>query len=352
MAEGKKIDFTRKPSAADNAFAQMFKVNSVISNQGAKTELDIDLTVPFKDHPFRLYAGEKLKRMVESIHDNGVIESVIVRKKGDGTYEILAGHNRINAAKLAGLFKVPADIRENVSDALAKVIVTETNFLRRGFDDMLPSELAKSLKMQLDGLKELRRNQAYIFAIESDSNTDGSTADDGSVQVGQGQWSVNKVASHNKMSETNIKRYIRLNYLNEGLLEMVDEEKIKLNPAVSLSYLTAEEQDILLSILSNNDYRIDIKRADILKERSGKLTQDDILAIASGEFFEKKKKTKITAVTVKPKVISRFFNAYVTQTEITSTIEIALEEYFERRRQQAEDTEKENSEEVEGHEEN
>ena len=347
---GTKIDFSKK-TAANESFAKMFHLNPQQSAQGT-SELEINLLVPFKDHPFRLYTGEKLKRMIESIKENGVIESIIVRKKEDGTHEILAGHNRVNASKLAGLLKISADIRENISDAVAKIIVTETNFLRRDFDDMLPSELAKSLKMQLDALKELKRNPDFINAIESDSNANGSKDELVPTQVVQGGWSVDEVGNRNKMSRENVRRYIRLNHLNEGLLNMVDDGNIKLVPAVSLSYLMAEEQDILLNILKSNDYRIDIKRAEKLKERSGKLTEDDILAIASGEFFEKKKKAKVTAITVKPKIVSRFFNAYATQTEITSTIEVALEEYFERRRQLTEDTEKENSEEVEDHEEN
>lgn len=349
---GTKIDFSKKPTSNSNdAFAKMFNLSTQPNTQG-DFEIDISLLVPFKDHPFRLYSGEKLKRMIESIKENGVIEAIIVRKNEDGTYEILAGHNRVNASKLAGLLKIPADIRENISDAEAKIIVTETNFLRRDFDDMLPSELAKSLKMQLDALKELKRNQEFINAIESDSNADESKDEDEGAQVGHPVKSRDAVAKNNKMSKTNISRYIRLNHLNEGLLNMVDEGNIKLVPAVSLSYLSADEQNILLSILKSNDYRIDIKRAEKLKERSGKLTEDDILAISSGEFFEKKKKAKVTAITLKPKVISKYFTAYTTQAEIASTIDIALEEYFERRRQLAEDSEKENSEEVEGHEEN
>ena len=348
-----KIDFSKKlEKPSDNAFAQMFNLSTTNKNKENTTEIDINLIVPFKNHPFRLYTGEKLRQMVESIKENGVIVPIVVRKKDDGTYENLAGHNRVNAAKLAGLTKVPAEIKEDVTDAQAKIIVTDSNFIQRSVEEMLPSELARSLQMQLEACKEAKQKREFIIAIESGSNADESKHYGGSVQVGQGQWSVNKVANNNKMSESNIKRYIRLNYLIEELLNMVDEGSIKLNPAVSLSYLTIDEQNILFSILNKNDYRIDMKRADKLKERSGKLTEDDILAIASGEFFEKKKRPKLTAVTVKPKLISRFFNAYTTQTEITSTIEQALEEYFERRRQEAEDSEKENNKEVEGDEEN
>ena len=347
---GEKINFSKTLSKTpDNSFAQMFGISK---DGSSKAELDIDLIVPFKDHPFRLYKGEKLQRMVESIKENGVIEAIIVRKNKDGTYENLAGHNRVNASKIEGLAKVPADIRENISDAEAKIIVTETNFLRRDFDDMLPSELAKSLKMQLDAYKELRQNQEYINAIESDSDTDGSKGWDEGAQVVHPGKSRDAIAKNNKMNRENVRRYIRLNNLNEGLLNMVDEGSIKLVPAVNLSHLNMEEQNILFSILTRNDYRIDTKRSEKLKERSGKLTEDDIMAIASGEFFEQKSKHKLTAVTVKPKLISKFFTSYATQNEITSTIETALEEYFERRRQQAEDAEKENNEEVNRGEEN
>ncbi len=348
-----KIDFSKKlDKPSDNAFAQMFNLNSTNKNKENATEIDINLIIPFKNHPFRLYTGEKLRQMVESIKENGVIVPIVVRKKDDGTYENLAGHNRVNAAKLAGLTKVPAEIKENITDAQAKIIVTDSNFIQRSVEEMLPSELAKSLQMQLEACKEAKQKREFINAIESGSNADESREWMEGAQLGHPEKSRDTVAKNNKMSKTNICRYIRLNYLTEELLNMVDEGSIKLNPAVSLSYLTIDEQNILFSILTKNDYRIDMKRADKLKERSGKLTEDDILAIASGEFFDKKKRPKLTAVTVKPKLISRFFNAYATQTEITSTIEQALEEYFERRRQEAEDSEKENTKEVEGDEEN
>ncbi|PYG84886.1 ParB family chromosome partitioning protein [Ruminiclostridium sufflavum DSM 19573] len=346
-----KIDFSKNNTTANNSFAEMFGIKADAQNK-ASSELDIDLIVPFENHPFRLYDGEKLKRMVESIQENGVMTPIVVRKKEDGTYETLAGHNRINAARLAGLIKIPAEIKENISDAQAKIIVTDSNFLQRSTEEMLPSELAKSLKMQLEACKEAKQKQEYINAIESDSNADGSKSCSEGAKVLHLGKSRDSVAKKNKMSHESVRQYIRLNHLTEELLNMVDEGSIKLVPAVSLSYLTNQEQAVLFDILSRNDYRIDMKRADTLKERSGKLTEDDILAIASGEFFEKRKKAKLTAVTVKPKLISRFFNAYTTQNEITATIEAALEEYFERRKRQAEETEKENKEEEEGREEN
>jgi ParB family chromosome partitioning protein len=337
---GEKINFSKTLNkTSDNSLAQMFGIGK---ESGSKTELDINLIVPFKEHPFRLYTGEKLNRLVESIKENGIMTPVIVRKKEDGTYETLAGHNRVNAARIAGLTRVPAEIKENITDAQAKIIVTDSNFLQRSVDEMLPSELAKSLQMQLEACKEAKQKQEYTNAVESGPNADESKDWNEGVQVAHLGKSRNIIAKNNRMSQDNVRRYIRLNHLNEGLLNMVDEGSIKLVPAVNLSHLNMEEQNILFSILTKNDYRIDTKRAEKLKERSGKLTEDDIMAIASGELFEKKNKRKLTAVTVKPKLISKFFTSYATRTEITSTIETALEEYFERRRQQAEVAEKEN----------
>ncbi len=348
---GSKIDFSSKKDLSSTAaFAEMFKLNSSRTAENENiAEIDIDILIPFKGHPFKLYTGEKLDKLVESIKDNGVMSPITVRKKDDGTFEILSGHNRVNSAKLAGLTKIPAFIKENISDAEAKIIVTDSNFLQRSIDEMLPSELAKSLQMQLEACKEAKQKQAYINAIESDSNDDESKADKQGVQVGHPEKSRNVIAKNNKMSNTNIQRYLRLNYLNDDLLNLVDQGDIKLVPAVSISYLTSQEQNLLFNILSNNEYKINIKKADAMKERSGKLTKEDIEKIASGEFFETKRKPKLSVFTVKPKILSRFFTEYSTQTEIAATIEKALEEYFERKQAEQQDIE-ENEEVVEDEE--
>ncbi|MCO5387004.1 MAG: ParB/RepB/Spo0J family partition protein [Desulfosporosinus sp.] len=124
-----------------------------VLDKEAILELEIDSLVPFENHPFKLYTGQRLNDMVESIRENGVIQPIVVRNIGKGKYEILAGHNRVNASRLAGLTKIRADIRENISDDEAALIVTISNFEQRSTSDMLPSELAKSLKMQLEAAK-------------------------------------------------------------------------------------------------------------------------------------------------------------------------------------------------------
>jgi ParB family chromosome partitioning protein len=115
-----------------------------------------DDLVPYSDHPFKLYAGERLNDMVRSITENGVIVPVIVRPidKSEKKYEILSGHNRVNAAKLAGLERVPVHIKKKLTDKEAALIVTETNLVQRSFADLSHSERAVALKHHLEAVKE------------------------------------------------------------------------------------------------------------------------------------------------------------------------------------------------------
>ena len=121
----------------------------------------IDAIVPFHDHPFHLYEGERLQDMVESIKVHGILNPVIVRKIERG-YEMLAGHNRLNAAKIAGLTEVPAIVKENLSDEDAYVYVIETNLMQRSFTDLQPSEKAAVLAERYDKVL-YQRNREYII---------------------------------------------------------------------------------------------------------------------------------------------------------------------------------------------
>lgn len=242
---------------------------TVTDNDGSKiTRISIDELVPFAEHPFRLYTGKKLDDMVESIKENGVMTPLIVRKKEDGKYEILSGHNRTNAARLAGLDRVPAIIKEYINDAEAKIIVTDTNFMQRSITDMLPSELAKSLKMQLEACKEAKQKQALVNDVESGENPhEISNSGQGAPVVYLGK-SVEKVAEDNKMNRENIRRYIRLNYLIPSLLDKVDEGQISLRSAVDLSYLKEPEQQSVLDALNNSSFKVDMAKAETMRSLS------------------------------------------------------------------------------------
>ena len=302
----------------------------------APTVLKISQLVPFAEHPFKLYEGQRLEDMVESIKENGVITPIIVRPKEghievNGVmlplYEILSGHNRWNGSKVAELEDIPSIIKEGQSDAEAKLIVIETNFMQRSVADMLPSELAKSLKMQLDACKEANRKQELLKVIQKDSNPREDWDSGGSAQFEQRQWSVEKVADNNKMSRANIQRYIRLNNLIEEFLNKVDEEKVGLIPAVSLSYLKEAEQRGVLESMKSNSFKIDIAKADMLRSYSeaGTLNAGRIYTVLSGA---KKKPGRQVPIKVNPKIISRFFTQGQKPAEINEVIEKALESYL------------------------
>lgn len=292
------------------------------------SELDIKSLVPFKDHPFKLYTGERLENMIDSIRENGVIQPIVVRPIEDGKYEILAGHNRVNASRLAGLTKIRADIRENVSDDEAVLIVTSSNFEQRSPADMLPSELAKSLQMQLEAAKKSGKKQVILKSIELPSNPHEDWVSNASAHGGPRQWSTEKVAENNPLSVTSIKRYIRLNYLIEGLLNEVDSKRIVLVAGVLLSYLKPEEQKDVLINIEMHDFKVDKKKAEILKYLSEKkiLADEKIYEVLSGEYGRKPKKT--TEGKLKTKLISRFFSRDQEWSEIEQIIEEALEKYF------------------------
>ncbi|MDO0824051.1 ParB/RepB/Spo0J family partition protein [Desulfosporosinus nitroreducens] len=299
-----------------------------VRDKEALLELEIGGLVPFNNHPFKLYTGQRLNDMVESIRENGVIQPIVVRNIGKGKYEILAGHNRVNASRLAGLTKIRADIRENISDDEAALIVTISNFEQRSSTDMLPSELAKSLKMQLEAAKATGKKQELLNALKAASNQHEYRDYEQGAPVEHRGKSVEKIADNNRMSRANIQRYIRLNFLIEGLLDRVDEEKIALRPAVYLSYLSKKEQQIIEDIISINNFKIDMVKAERMKGLSeqGKLSGDNIYSILSGE--DDKKPKKSTGIKLKPKLVTKFFHAGQKPAEIEQIIEKALSLYF------------------------
>ena len=129
-------------------------------------ELPIDKLRPYHNHPFRLYDGERLREMLRSVNEVGILVPIVVRDAESDMYEILAGHNRVNAAKNVGLQTVPARILENISDELAALIVTESNLCQRSFGDMLYSERAVALKAHLDALRSQGKRNDLTDAVE------------------------------------------------------------------------------------------------------------------------------------------------------------------------------------------
>lgn len=263
------------------------------------------LLIPFKNHPFKLYEGDKLNDMVESIKEYGILSPVIAREiENQDELELLSGHNRVNAAKIIGLETVPTIIK-NVDDDTAQIIVAEANFMQR--QDFLPSERAKAYKMQLDALKR------QVKKRETDICSNGTEAD----------TSREEVAINNCTSAAQIRRYIRLTYLTDNLLDMVDKNILGFRPAVEISYLSSESQKIIEALIKNQNIKISLKQAENLKikEREGiKLSIDTIL-----EMLSEKKSNKKNKIEIPLSKIRKYFEEDICEGEIIDRIIVLLD---------------------------
>lgn len=320
----------RKLTRLEDLFGEDEPVKESSPAAGGIVEFNISDLYFYENQPFRLYTGERLERMAESIADVGVIQPIIVRYRpvGDKKYEVLAGRNRVNGSLLAGKTTISGEIRD-VDDSEAFNIVW-TNLWQRSPEEMLPSELAKALKMQLEHAKKSGRNKRFLNTVKQGLNPHGYWDSEQGAQIEHQGKSVDKVADKNKMSRANIQRYIRLNELIPDLLERVDREEIPLNPAVFLSYLTKNEQQMIEELILNNHFKIDMKKANELRRLSFevKLTCDKIYSILSGE--DKPKQKKSTQVKLKPQLVKKFFSNNQKPAEIEQIIEKALTMYFQR----------------------
>ena len=225
MSEKRKTDFSL------NRLDDLFTSQSERENGLTPTIKDIPLEklVPFPNHPFKVRDDEEMNKLVESVSENGVLVPAIVREKDNGDYEIISGHRRKFASEIAGKNTLRC-IVSNLDDDAATVIMVDSNIQR---ENILPSEKAFAYKMKLDAMK----HQGKSF------NT--------SRHFGEKLLSIDKLAENSDDSARQIQRYIRLTYLIPELLQMVDDGKMKMLPAVEISFLDKEcQQDLLEAIES------------------------------------------------------------------------------------------------------
>ncbi|MBQ4426337.1 MAG: ParB/RepB/Spo0J family partition protein [Oscillospiraceae bacterium] len=235
----------------------------------------------FPDHPYQVRLDEDMDRLVESIKLNGVITPVTLRKKDDGRYEMVSGHRRKKACEIAGLETVKAEVKELTKDE-AIVLMVESNYQR---SEILPSEKAKAYKMRLDAM-----------------NRQGKRTDLTSTPVVSKLRSNEEFGNQIGESREQIRRYIRLTNLRPGLLNLVDDGKIALRPAVELSYLSEKEQDALLETISYEDATPSHVQAIKMRNMSerGQLNEDAILNIMCEAKPNQKEKFSIRADKLRP----------------------------------------------------
>ena len=207
--------------------------------------------VPFKDHPFKVVEDEAMLRTVESIAQFGVLTPLIARPTEDGRYEIISGHRRAHAAEAAGLAEVPVIVREMDDDA-ATVLMVDSNLQR---EMILPSERAFAYKMKLEALKHQGER--------SDLQAEGTSR-----QVVDKLKAADVLGQNTGESGRQVQRYIRLTNLIPEVLDLVDQKKISFNPAVELSYLKPEEQEMFLEAMDYCQTAPSLSQAQRMKKLS------------------------------------------------------------------------------------
>lgn len=324
--------------------ASFFLTEDDNQKQGT-TEVELSQLVPFKNHPFKLYDGERLNDMVESIKEHGVITPLIVRPLEDNKYEILSGHNRANAGKIAGLEKVPVVIKEGLTDEEAMLIVTETNLIQRSFSELSHSEKARILTERHNAIKEQgrridlgknlslekQRKINLINEIENLSNTDGLHQNSDFGQFGQNENTREKVANKYDLSPRNVARYLRIDTLIAELKYRLDIGEIPFMAGVDLSFLKEDEQEMVESILDDFGFKVDLRKSDVLKtlSKGRNFNYNKAHEILSGKYFDKPK-----ASNKKPKFSSKFtkniIEKYVTEERSLREVEKIAEELLEK----------------------
>ncbi|MCD7801077.1 MAG: ParB N-terminal domain-containing protein, partial [Ruminococcus sp.] len=276
-----------------------FELDSFISNNNQVKLIPIDSLEPYHNHKFKLYTGERLEDMIESIRKNGILNPILVQPILNGKYEILSGHNRVECAKKVGLKEIPSIIKENLSEDEAEVYVIETNLMQRGFNDLLISEQAHVLKVQHskmfsqgkrnDIIKELERLEGKTTSdaerpkLNGDSltldtittsdaerpklNSDSLTLDTITTSdAKRPKLTRDALAKDYGLGTTSVSYLIRINYLIQPIKDMIDNKTIPLKAGVELSFIPEDIQSTVFKIVSKNNIKINIKMAKNIRQ--------------------------------------------------------------------------------------
>ena len=305
-----------------------FNFGAMLSQNNQIKQIPLDMLVPFHNHQFSLYNGERRDDMVESIRKNGVMTPIVCRPNPNGsdTYEILIGHNRWNCSKIAGLETIPAIIKEQLTEEEAQTYVDESNLIQRGFNDLKISEQARIIARRYSEMfSQGKRNDIIneIRALNGESESNGNSRE--------------KVAEEYGLGRNTIARLVRISKLCDGILAWLDKGQLAVRAGVELSYLTAEEQSTLLEIntADNNDMLMKISEAQArdlrvlsvdCKKENHELTGNQMLKVLA---IKKKKPDKKIAIS--PNTYKKYFTDK-SNDEIQQIVEQALEMFYSDRK--------------------
>ena len=284
----------------------------------------------FQGHPFRLYTGERLGDMVESIRQNGILQPLIVRRVFDDTqydHEMLSGHNRMNAGKLAGLDSAWCLVKEGLTDTEALMYVVETNLLQRSFSDLLPSEKAAVLALRYSEMfSQGKRNDILreLNVLEGKDETCGTE--------------FHKIKNRDALGEDydlsgrQVAKYVRINGMRDSLKLMLDGNLLTLNSAVTLSHLNREDQLAVHSALQRYRRKPTDSQMAAVRElsESGPLTEQRVV-----DLLHEVKAPTSQNICIKKAVYSPYFTPGTSKKDIERVIGEALARYFRRQKEES-----------------
>ncbi len=273
---------------------------------------------PFPEHPFQVREDASMQETAESVKEYGVLVPALARPREDGGYELIAGHRRKHACELAGLTTMPVIVR-NIDRDAATIIMVDSNLQR---ENILPSERALAYKMKLEAIRRKAGRPAKSEEIDTSENG-GQNGHDL-----RGIKSRELLAENSDDSARTIQRYIRLTELSPELQQMVDEKKIGMTPAVEISYLKPEEQQMLLTAIDSEQATPSLSQAQRMKmlSREGKLNDDSMLDI----MMEQKKPEK-NDITLSGEKLRKYFPRSYTPFQIENTIFKLLDAWQKKR---------------------
>lgn len=288
-------------------FASVDELFGVVNEESAM-EIEINKIHPFKNHPFKVLDDEKMQDLVDSVKSNGILTPVLLRQDKNDTYEMISGHRRMHAAKLAGLMTIPAIVRE-LSDDDAVIAMVDANIQR---EELLPSEKAFAYKMKLDAMKH------------QGARTDLTLGQN----VPKFKRSTEAIADGTGESYKQVQRYIRLTELIPQLLDMVDNKKIQFGVAVEISYIDKEIQKWIYEYIRDTGFIKPNQIASLrehLKEET--VNQSYMLSIFNNCLTAKK---PVRSVTLSAKKLTKYFPDTYTTEDMEQVIETLLENWMQK----------------------
>ncbi len=288
-------------------------------------EIALSELFPFPDHPFQVRDDESMQETVESVKAYGVLMPAIARPRKEGGFELVSGHRRKHACELAGLETMPVIVRD-LDDDTATIFMVDSNLQR---ENILPSERAKAYKMKLEAIKRQGARRDLTSRQVGDKSGVSPEAPASTSATVKEPLAVDRVASDVGESARQVHRYVRLTELSPELQQMVDDKKIAMTPAVEISYLSPEEQALLVETIESEQATPSLSQAQRMKKlsQSGGLNEDTMLAIMSEE-----KKPEVDKIVFTSDTLRKYFPRSYTPRQMENTI-IKLLEAWQRRRQ-------------------